>query len=235
MLELEWLNENDTSFPPLEKALKEPNGLLAAGGDLSIDRLICAYQTGIFPWYELGQPILWWSPDPRMVLYPDQLHISKSLNKTIKKQTFRVSSDNNFRSVIQNCATQRSKNRTDTWLTDEMQNAYMDLHERGYAHSVEVWDEQDQLVGGLYGVTIGAIFFGESMFSKKDNASKVALACLTKALKKEDFKLIDCQVESSHLSSLGAKNIKRQNFIQELEKAVKMSRNWPKITLSSTS
>ena len=173
-----WLKQDDLSFPDPENALTEPNGLLAVGGDLSLERLLSAYKLGIFPWYEDGQPILWWSPDPRMVLFPDELHISKSLEKIINRKVFKVSFNQNFPAVILACANQRSKNRDGTWITDEIQQAYIHLHQAGWAHSVEVWDDNN-LVGGLYGIALGKIFFGESMFNEQNNASKVAFVYLT--------------------------------------------------------
>lgn len=212
-----WLQQDDLSFPDPEQALKEPNGLLAVGGDLSPERLLTAYKLGIFPWYEAEQPILWWSPEPRMVLFPTELHISKSLHKILQKQPYKVSFNQNFPAVISSCAKQRSKNRTGTWITDEMQQAYINLHKAGWAHSVEVWNNNN-LIGGLYGLALGKIFFGESMFSTQDNASKVAFVHLVHYLQKQDFKLIDCQVSSAHLASLGAREISRQDFRNYLNK-----------------
>ena len=166
---LTWLQRDSLNFPPLEKALREPNGLLAAGGDLSADRLVQAYRHGCFPWFSEGQPILWWSPDPRTVLFPDELHISRSLGKLLRQQRYRVTFDQDFAAVISACAAPRDY-ADGTWITDAMQDAYRELHARGHAHSVEVWD-QDVLVGGLYGLAMGQLFFGESMFSRADNAS----------------------------------------------------------------
>ena len=162
---LTWLQRNDLTFPPLEKAMREPNGLLAAGGDLSADRLIQAYRHGCFPWFQEGQPILWWSPDPRTVLFPEELHISRSLGKVLRQGRYQVTFDQDFTAVIQACAAPRDY-ADGTWITDSMQSAYLELHRRGYAHSVEVW-EQDALVGGLYGLAIGQLFFGESMLDRK--------------------------------------------------------------------
>lgn len=227
---LHILNQAELSFPPVEQALSEPNGLLAVGGDLSVKRLLLAYRQGIFPWYEESQPILWWHPDPRMVLFPDQLHISRSLQKFIKKQSYTVSSDTAFSEVVRACAEQRCKGRHGTWITAEMQSAYLHLHQAGYAHSVEVW-QGDQLQGGLYGVAIGAMFFGESMFSRQANTSKLAFVTLVRKLQEQDYKLIDCQVASGHLLSLGAREISRQNFMTVLNKAISLPRSWPwKIT-----
>ena len=217
-----WLKQDDLSFPDPENALTEPNGLLAVGGDLSLERLLSAYKLGIFPWYEDGQPILWWSPDPRMVVFPDELHISKSLKKIINRKVFKVSFNQNFPAVILACANQRSKNRDGTWITDEIQQAYIHLHQAGWAHSVEVWDDNN-LVGGLYGIALGKIFFGESMFNEQNNASKVAFVYLTQSLKDQNFKLIDCQVSSEHLASLGAKEIRREKFMQHLQENLNLN------------
>lgn len=222
MQEPYWLKQDELSFPDPEHALAEPNGLLAVGGDLSRDRLLLAYQSGIFPWYETGQPILWWSPDPRMVLVPDELHVSRSLKKLIRKKIFTVSFNQAFQSVIEGCANQRDKNRDGTWITEDMHQAYLDLHKAGWAHSVEVW-ENNELVGGLYGIAMGKIFFGESMFSKKDNASKIAFVYLVQVLKDKGFKLIDCQVSSLHLVTLGAKEMKRKNFMQNLRQDLSLN------------
>src|SRR5690606_8380234 len=161
---LTWLQRNSLTFPPLEKAMREPNGLLAAGGDLSPDRLVQAYRHGCFPWFEDGQPILWWSPDPRTVLFPDELHVSRSLRKTLRQDIYRVTFDQPFAAVIQGCSGPRSYTNG-TWITDNMQRAYLELHARGIAHSVEVWQDEE-LVGGLYGLAMGQLFFGESMFSR---------------------------------------------------------------------
>jgi leucyl/phenylalanyl-tRNA---protein transferase len=201
-------------FPEPRQALTEPDGLLAAGGDLSTARLIEAYQNGIFPWYEEGQPILWWSPDPRTVLYPEQLNISRSLKKTLRRGHFSVSFDRQFRGVIQACAQPRGLQRG-TWLTRTMIEAYLRLHNAGYAHSIECW-EGTELVGGLYGVAIGQVFFGESMFSRQNDASKVCLVYLTERLRHWGYRLIDCQVHSDHLESLGAIRIARDDFLNQL-------------------
>ena len=202
-------------FPPVEQAEIEPNGLLAVGGDLSSVRLLNAYRSGIFPWYSDDQPILWWSPDPRMVLYPDRLKISRSLAKTLRNRQFVVTFDRAFARVMTACSAPRKKEQG-TWITPEMLAAYRELHRIGYAHSVEVWFEEE-LVGGLYGVSLGCVFFGESMFSIERDASKVALVHLTRLLKERGFQLIDCQVYSPHLVSLGAEEIERTRFCQELE------------------
>ena len=205
-----WLAQDNNFFPDINSALLEPNGLLAAGGDLSTDRLISAYSQGIFPWFSEDDPILWWSPAPRCVLIPERLHVSRSLIKCIRKNPFKITFDQAFSQVIHNCSELR-KNREGTWITDEMQAAYCQLSAIGVAHSVEVW-QQDELVGGLYGLCIGNIFFGESMFSCRANASKVAFCYLATQLKKWDFSLIDCQLHSDHLQSMGAEEISRLKF-----------------------
>lgn len=210
-----WLDPDKPDFPPLEAALKEPNGLLAVGGDLSPERLLNAYRHGIFPWYEDPQPILWWSPDPRVVLYPSKIHISRSLRKILQRREFTVTFDKAFRRVIHGCST-LSQTRTGTWITSDMLNAYIRMHELGWAHSVEVWRGQE-LVGGLYGMCIGKVFFGESMFSRVSNASKVALATLSEWLVKQGIELIDCQVGNPHLYSMGAEDIGRHDFSQRLD------------------
>ena len=214
MLQLPWLEPHSTLFPPTDRALVEPNGLLAAGGDLSEQRLLSAYRQGIFPWFSDGEPILWWTPSPRMVLFPDKLHISRSLRKTLRQKTFQVTINHCFADVIQACAEPRpevSEEKRGTWITDTLKNAYINLHHSGYAHSIEVWDES-KLAGGLYGVAIGKIFFGESMFSQMSNTSKIALVYLTEQVKKWGYQLIDCQVYSDHLYSLGAETIERSKF-----------------------
>lgn len=213
---LTWLQRNTLDFPPLHKAMREPNGLLAAGGDLSADRLIQAYRHGCFPWFQEGQPILWWSPDPRTVLLPDELHVSKSLGKLLRQQRYRVTFDQDFAAVIEACAAPRSY-AEGTWITDSMQAAYVQLHQRGLAHSVEVWDG-DRLVGGLYGLAMGQLFFGESMFSRADNASKVGFVTLVEHLKAWGFVLIDCQMPTQHLHSLGARSIPRSLFADYLQR-----------------
>jgi leucyl/phenylalanyl-tRNA--protein transferase len=204
-------------FPNVELALQEPDGLLAVGGDLSEDRLLLAYRSGIFPWYGPGQPILWWSPDPRLVLFPSRLRVSRSLAKTIRKATFSITLDQVFAAVISACAEPRP-GQAGTWITPEMMAAYQDLHAAGYAHSVECWQE-GRLVGGLYGVAIGRIFFGESMFARSTDASKVAFVGLVRQLSRWGFSLVDCQVHTTHLASLGAETIPRSKFIRTLEHA----------------
>lgn len=211
-----WLSpQYPELFPDVELALTEPNGLLAVGGDLSVDRLLAAYRHGIFPWYSDDQPILWWSPHPRSVLFPDDLKISRSLRKTLKKEKYHVTFDIAFGDVIAGCAAPRGDGMG-TWITQEMQEAYQRLYDAGHAHSVESW-YQGKLVGGLYGVALGKVFFGESMFALMTDASKVAFVVLTAHLKQWGFKLVDCQVETEHLNSLGARNIPRQRFIDYLK------------------
>ncbi|MGB4074602.1 leucyl/phenylalanyl-tRNA--protein transferase [Pseudomonas sp.] len=211
---LTWLQRDSLDFPPLNKALREPNGLLAAGGDLQPERLIQAYRHGCFPWFQDGQPILWWSPDPRTVLLPDELHISRSLGKLLRQERYQVTFDLAFAEVIRACAAPRSY-AAETWITTPMQEAYLELHTRGLAHSVEVWSD-GELVGGLYGLAMGQLFFGESMFSRADNASKVGFATLVERLKAWGFVLIDCQMPTEHLLSLGARSIPRAEFADYL-------------------
>lgn len=203
-------------FPPIELALDEPDGLLAAGGDLTVTRLLRAYRLGVFPWYSSGQPVLWWSPNPRTILYPDQLKVSRSLRRTLKRAPFTVALDQDFRAVISGCAASRGDG-SGTWLTAPMIEAYCQLHARGHAHSVECRHE-GELVGGLYGVTIGRVFFGESMFSRMSDASKVSLVRTCAWLQAWSYRLIDCQVSSAHLDSLGAIHVPRQTFTAMIEK-----------------
>lgn len=204
----------DKTFPDVGLALREPDGLLAIGGDLSSDRILAAYRRGIFPWFGEGQPILWWSPDPRTVIYPDQLKISRSLRKVLRRGQFRVTFDQDFEQVVHHCAAPR-RGSSGTWITAEMAEAYIRLFEQGYAHSIET-REGDRLVGGLYGLSIGRVFFGESMFSLVTDASKVAFAHLLRQLHAWDFGLVDCQVYSEHLASLGAAEIPRSRFVRQL-------------------
>lgn len=215
---LTWLSKDSLSFPHLARALREPDGLLAAGGDLRPERILAAYRHGCYPWYQQGQPILWWSPDPRFVLFPDELHISRSLGKVLRRQTFEVSYDKAFDRVIDACAGPRSY-ADGTWITDAMRQAYLQLHRLGHAHSVEVW-QAGELVGGLYGLCIGQVFFGESMFSHIDNASKTAFAHLVPDLKRWGIRLIDCQMQTRHLASFGARAIDRQAFAELLAQLV---------------
>jgi len=207
-----WLSPQDAPewFPPLEQALEEPSGLLAAGGDLSPERLLAAYRRGIFPWYSPGQPVLWWSPDPRAVLFPEEFHCTRSLAKTLRNGGFTAAIDRDFGAVIDGCAAPRAAS-PGTWITSEMRAAYLKLHRLGYAHSVETW-RGDALVGGLYGVHLGGVFFGESMFSRERDASKVALAHLVAECEHNGLAVIDCQLPSRHLSSLGARTIPRSQF-----------------------
>jgi len=206
---LTWLGASD-SFPPVEKALKDPNGLLAAGGDLSPPRLLEAYRRGIFPWYSGGEPLLWWSPDPRMVLFCEELKVSRSLGKNLRNKGYQVTVDTAFSQVIRSCAS-----RKETWLGKEMQAAYLALHRAGHAHSFETWLEGD-LVGGLYGVAVGRMFYGESMFSRGTDASKVALVHLVSFLKAKGFPLIDCQMKTPLLASLGGREIPRRAFLRQV-------------------
>jgi leucyl/phenylalanyl-tRNA--protein transferase len=203
------------SFPPVENALSDPNGLLAIGGDLTSHRLLEAYSKGIFPWFNEDQPILWWSPDPRMVLFPHQLKISRSLRKTVKKANYKIRTDCNFTQVMLACASPR-EGQSGTWIHPQMIAAYTALHEMGLAHCVETWID-NELAGGLYGVALGKVFFGESMFSRVQDASKIALVHLVKQLQSWQFGLIDCQVKTHHLASLGAQEISRAEFSQKLD------------------
>jgi len=231
MINLQWLNPDPLAdFPPVEAALSEPEGLLAAGGDLSTERLIKAYSQGIFPWYSEGEPILWWSPDPRFVLYPEQLKISRSLAKNVRNTEIRISMDTAFAEVIANCAQLPRKDQPGTWITSEMQQAYINMHELGHAHSVECWLD-NELVGGLYGFSSGQVFCGESMFSKQSNASKIALVYLCQFIQQHGFKLIDSQVYTEHLERLGAKMIPRSDYIKILQQPVdyEMPDNWSEL------
>ncbi|MCX7170871.1 MAG: leucyl/phenylalanyl-tRNA--protein transferase [Proteobacteria bacterium] len=212
-----WLTQAH-QFPPVESALSDPNGLLAAGGDLSSARLLAAYRHGIFPWYSPGEPLLWWSPDPRMVLFPGEVKISRSLARTLRQNHYAVRLDTAFARVMAECAAPRKEN-AGTWISAEMQAAYLQLHGLGYAHSVETWSgvgEDQTLLGGLYGIAIGRVFYGESMFSLASNASKIALAHLCRLLESRGFAVIDCQMNTAHLASLGAREIPRQEFLAGL-------------------
>jgi leucyl/phenylalanyl-tRNA--protein transferase len=212
-----WLR-GDEPFPPVSKALKSPNGLLCAGGDLTPARLVEAYRHGIFPWFSEGDPILWWSPDPRMVLYPRALRVSRSLRKTVDRGTYETRFDTAFRQVMQACAAPR-EGQSGTWIVPEMVEAYTRLHELGFAHSVESWRD-GELVGGLYGLALGQAFFGESMFSRATDASKVALVRLVQRLRAGDCRVIDCQQATTHLASLGAREIPRSRFSQLLRESI---------------
>lgn len=209
-----WLDGN-APFPPVESALRRPNGLLCAGGDLSPERLVDAYRHGIFPWFSEGEPILWWSPDPRMVLIPQELKISRSLARTLRRGHYEIRLDTAFPAVIRECSLPRP-GQDGTWITAEMQQAYDRLHELGYAHSVETWID-GQLAGGLYGMAIGRTFYGESMFSRVTDASKIALAHLARHLERMGFAVIDCQMKTAHLVSLGAREIRRRELVRGLE------------------
>lgn len=215
---LYWLGNGRVAntFPDPNLALREPDGLLAAGGDLGIARLLDAYRRGIFPWYSDGQPILWWSPDPRTILTPDAIHVSRSLRRTLAKEIYRCTSDRAFADVIRACAAPRPGG-AGTWLGDEMIEAYLALHHAGHAHSIEAW-HQGELAGGLYGIAIGRVFFGESMFARRSDASKAALVHLAERLRQWDYRLIDCQVDSPHLRSLGARPLPRVEFLDWLNR-----------------
>ncbi|MFA5824646.1 MAG: leucyl/phenylalanyl-tRNA--protein transferase, partial [Gallionellaceae bacterium] len=210
-----FLIQDTQPFPPVELALDQPNGLLAAGGDLSPERILEAYRHGIFPWFNADDPILWWSPDPRMVLFPAEFKISNSLHKTLRKGDYEVRTDTAFEQVMRACAAPR-EGQDGTWILEEMIAAYCELHRMGYAHSVETWMD-GELVGGLYGMAIGAMFYGESMFCHKTDASKIALAYLARELEHQGFGMIDCQMNTPHLASLGAREIPRDEFIERLQ------------------
>jgi leucyl/phenylalanyl-tRNA--protein transferase len=217
MTALPWLDPNQLWFPPADEALEDPDGLLALGGDLHPDRLLLAYRNGIFPWFSDDQPILWWSPDPRCVLPPDEIHISRSLRRTLNQQTFSITADQCFSRVIRLCASTRAEG---TWITDYMMAAYGHLHRLGYAHSIEAWNRNGELAGGMYGLAIGRCFFGESMFSLETNASKVLMVHLARQLTEWGYQLMDCQVESDHLLTMGARSIPRAEFLSILRASV---------------
>lgn len=225
--EVTWLQAGQ-DFPDPECALSEPSGLLAAGGNLDTDTLVKAYRLGIFPWYSEGQPPLWWSPDPRAILFPGDTHISKSLYKEVRRADYHISTDTDFPNVIKGCSEKREEG---TWILPEMIEAYEKLFQLGYAHSIEVHLE-GELVGGLYGLAIGAIFCGESMFSNKPNASKIAFVSLATCLFQRGFQAIDCQIENPHLASLGVRSIPRAAFVNLLDKNRDVGLNWPKIDIS---
>lgn len=218
-----WLKTGDP-FPPLERALAEPNGLLAAGGELTVARLIQAYERGIFPWFSEGQPVLWWSPDPRTVLFPSELKIPRSLRKRLAKRDYEVRADTAFAEVIRACAAPRP-GQDGTWITAEMAAAYTRLHEAGHAHSVETWIG-GRLAGGLYGVALGGMYYGESMFTLEPDASKIALAHLVRQLERWGFGMIDCQMKTAHLARFGAREIARADFMRKLANLV----NYPRTT-----
>lgn len=231
---LRWITSSDPpqAFPDIDDALIEPQGLLAAGGDLSAERLLYAYRHGIFPWFEEGQPILWWSPDPRCVIRPRDFHVSRRLRRSLLGSGFGLSVNRRFDDVMAGCAAPRP-GQHGTWITDEMTAAYRALHGEGWAHSVEVWSEGD-LVGGLYGLAIGRLFFGESMYSRSSHASKAALLLLCSMLREHDFPLLDCQVVSPHLLTLGAVLLPRQEFRDVLDSACEPPARfdrWPRYTL----
>lgn len=213
---LPWLPLSPVFFPPVQDALDAPDGLLAAGGDLCPERLLLAYRSGIFPWYSDDQPLLWWSPDPRMVLFPDEIRIRRSLAKRIRNGGFQLTTNQAFDDVVSACAAPRAE-QPGTWITDEMRSAYHQLHRLGAARSIEVWQQQS-LVGGLYGIALGPVFFGESMFSRVPDASKVALAWLARSMSAGQGRLIDCQMHTPHLASLGARDIPRDTFTGYLER-----------------
>jgi leucyl/phenylalanyl-tRNA--protein transferase len=217
-----WLS-GDADFPPVERALRRPSGLLAAGADLSPERLLRAYRLGIFPWFSQGEPILWWSPDPRAVLFPRELKLSRSLRKTLRKNLYQVRADSAFEQVMEGCSQPRP-NQAGTWITESMKQAYCALHALGVAHSVESWYE-GQLVGGLYGIALGRMFYGESMFSRMSDASKTALAALVHRLDSWGFGLIDCQMSTPLLASFGAREIPRSEFTRHVAELV----NYPDV------
>jgi len=214
---IQWLRPGDP-FPPVTTALTEPNGLLAAGGELSPARLTTAYRLGVFPWFNPGQPVLWWSPDPRLVLFPSELRISRSLSKTLRNGGYEIRADTDFQAVMRACAGPRP-DQDGTWITDEMVAAYCALHEQGIAHSVETWID-GELAGGLYGIALGRMFYGESMFTRAANVSKIALVHLVRQLERWDFGMIDCQVYTRHLATLGAREIPRTEFMRKLAELV---------------
>jgi leucyl/phenylalanyl-tRNA---protein transferase len=212
-----WLDTDDP-FPPVDAALREPNGLLAAGADLSPRRLLAAYARGIFPWFNDDDPTLWWSPDPRMVLYLDELHVTRSLRRVIRSERFEVRADTAFLEVMAACAEPRA-GQDGTWITSAMLEAYGTLATLGFAHSIESWAD-GQLAGGLYGVALGRMFYGESMFTRQSDASKVAFAHLVAQLRRWGFRLIDCQMSTAHLASLGGRDIRRQQFVREISELI---------------
>ena len=220
---------NEIWFP--DPAMADPSGILAVGGDLSAQRLFKAYQKGIFPWFNEDDPIVWWSPDPRMILFPSEVKVSHSMKKILREKKFTVTLDRDFEAVITHCKMQKRAGQKGTWITQEMLEAYLLLHEQGYAHSVEVWKD-DALAGGLYGVSLGGFFAGESMFSKTSNASKVAFITLARILEKLQFRMLDCQIYTAHLASLGAKEISREQYLEELERSLQQKTkkgNWGKM------
>ena len=229
MTDLPWLDEYNPNFPNTRQALLDPNGLLAVGGSLSVNSLVKAYSLGIFPWFSDDQPILWWSPSPRMVLNPKDTHFPRSLKKLARKTPFKITCDTCFSEVIDACSDIDRPDQDGTWITDEMRDAYLDMHDAGYAHSIEAWQE-GKLVGGLYGIALGGAFFGESMFSGVSGASKIAFATLSEQLKEWGFVLIDCQIHTAYLESFGAQEIERNVFEKKLHKALTLEK--PKESMS---
>jgi len=211
------LHPNRIEFP--DPKYTDDSGILAVGGDLQAERLLLAYEMGLFPWFNENEPPLWWCPDPRMVLYPNELRISKSMRSVLRKNLFRVTADQNFEEVIRNCGAVPRPGQDGTWITEDIVNGYLELHRMGFAHSIEVWSN-NTLTGGLYGVSLGKIFFGESMFSLAPNASKVGFIKLVEALKVNNFRLVDCQVHTAHLESLGAEEISRASFLPQLREVL---------------
>ncbi len=218
MTGLHWITPDEPAdaFPPVDRALRDPDGLLAVGGNLEMNRLLSAYRKGIFPWFNPGQPVLWWSPDPRAVLFPAELHLSRSLRRTFRRNRYRWSIDEDFEGVIRGCASTPRRDQAGTWITGDMLSAYLALHAGGYAHSVEAWDG-DVLAGGIYGVALGRVFFGESMFSRSPDASKTAVVVLVREMIARGFAALDCQVASDHLATLGSRDIPRAEFLHLLE------------------
>ena len=232
MVALPWLAPGDP-FPPAHQALRDPEGLVAAGADLTVPTLLRAYGSGLFPWFNEGDPPLWWSPDPRLVLYPAHFHCSRSLARTLRGGRFSFSLDTCFAAVIRACAATPRRGQPGTWIVPAMQEAYLSLHQAGHAHSLEVWQE-GQLVGGLYGVRLGGIFFGESMFSLASNASKAALAALSRLAEPLAMELIDCQVDSPHLRTLGAETLPRREFLAAVRQLTAHSvPDWPRLSARS--
>ena len=230
-----WIADTDPpdAFPPVERALREPDGLLAAGGDLATPRLLAAYRRGIFPWYEEGQPLLWWSPDPRCVFLAGDLHLSRRLRKEIRGSTFEVRVNTAFADVIRACAGPRRYQRG-TWITRDVRNAFERLHAEGWAHSIEIWSG-DRLAGGLYGLAMGRAFFGESMFSAQTNASKYALLFMDRLLRDGTVELLDCQVRSSHLLTMGARSVSRMDFVSSLDALCEQATSiekWPELPIT---
>ena len=217
-------DSSNEPFPPAELAWKEPNGLLAMGGDLSTERLINAYKSGIFPWFDPEEPIYWWSPDPRAVIYPHKINIRRSLRKNMRNKGYKITIDHCFKEVVRACAAPRSYTNS-TWITEEMFEAYVELHKLNIAHSVEVWNQDEKLVGGLYGVDTGSVFSGESMFSTERDTSKMAFVALANITQQWGYKLIDCQIENPHLFSMGAENISRQQYLKTLKSNTLLSTN----------